>query len=211
MQPKVTGLVEVEKRLNAVRDKAKKDLDAEFNKASKRASTLSKESGQYDREYKELARKLKELEGVYKKRSDALAAVEKGLNAQTAKFEKLESTSESELEKISLEMEKDMREASELIKNFDARVQKMADVEATLAKLDTQRAGLTKDLKSIITDLKEIGKHKGKISVDEMMKKVAEVKQKLVKMEKRKEEYEGKQKETKSSLKKVWELEGKGG
>jgi len=123
----------------------------------------------------------------------------------------LSSKSNVELEKISLELEKESRSASALVTNFETRIEKTHAFERQLHGLAEDQNALVEDVKAVIQVLKELESKKKSITMDELLKRVAESKQFLAKAEKRRAAQQGKQEAVKISLKKIWKIEGKGG
>ena len=210
LEPRVGQFHDEGDELRKGMEKARRGL-AELAKVSKRAESIAKDVDASEREFGDLARRAHGMERALKKNREYLADFSKEISVRVVELEKMRSTSTADLERISLEIEKEYAQASGYVGNFEQRIEKMRGLDARLRKLSEERKSLVDGMNLIIKDLQSVDFSRAMISTDEMLRRMASAKEKLAQMDERTKKYGERQKETKSALKTIWEVEGKGG
>ena len=210
LEPKVASFHSSGDELKDSTGKAKRGL-ADLNKVSKRAESIAKEVDLQEKEYGDMARRAVGIVKALKKNRDYLTEFEGEIDARVAQLEKMRAASSSDLEKISLEIDKEAKEASGYVTLFEERIGNMRSVNSRLEALATERKAITDALDTMIKELKGLDFVKSMISTDEMLRRVAVAKEKLAQFDERASRYGDRQREARSELKKIWETEGKGG
>jgi|GEM_PF-5009861 len=211
IQPQIASLRSTRDELKNIVKSMEKEFNSGLKKAKKEMEDVSKELDRCVKDGRQIEESMKYFDAFLKESKESLSTLTDELTTKSAEYEKMRLASEAELEKISLELEKEMREAEDLVKDFDTIIKRMDETEAHLNKLADERKELINTLENMIKGLKELETSKGMFSLDEIAKRVSEAKEKLVKIAEQSEKYAEEQKEVKSALKKIWELEGKGG
>mgnify|MGYP005851004849 CR=1 FL=1 len=172
---------------------------------------LMKELSEREKGYGRLAKSLEALRRDIEGEKQELARVRKELDSKVGELELVSRKSDEETKKAVEQIDAELAAAKELTKDFDARDEKMHRISAELKMLEREKKELSAHLTRMIEEIRALDFTKGKMGMDDVLKAIEKAKERLAELEKRKERYEHKQKELGGLLRKIWQLEGKGG
>ncbi len=186
----------------------RKELDAYVAEVGKKSKDIEQRLDAREKEHEELKARATGLEKRLKDSETDVKKVRAEFEKKIGGFVGAGKKSDSDVKGASAELDKRIADAEAVVKDFDARLEKLRRTDAELKRMREEKKEISEQLEKIISGLGLLDFSKGKMTMDEILKRIEDAKSRLAETDKKKEKYEHKQKEMKGSMKNIWKVEG---